>query len=124
MPFQNGRHSPNTLLPVQAVHDLAVELLQSDQMNLSLLLCLKKSFCKSTFGKDIVVITISISKHGCIIFNQLKLVHANLLISIFARTNDIFLSLYRCSDNIYLYLLFLFWIGAPPLPDLTQLNRK
>ena len=86
---------------------LLVEVFQCYQLNFATLLFLKKSIRESTFREDIVVIVVAFSENRGIIPNQIEFIHTDFLIPIFARTDDIVLTLNRCSDNINLYLLFL-----------------
>ena len=52
------------------------------------------------------MIVVAFSKYWCVIPNQIEFIHTNFFISILAWTDDLVLTLNRCSHNINLYLLY------------------
>ena len=95
---------------------LLVEIFQCYQLNFATLLCLKKSIRESAFRENIIMIVVAFSKYRCVIPHQIEFIHTNFFISVLARTDDIALTLDRCSNNINLYLLF-FSLGLSPTTD-------
>ena len=64
--------------------DLLIKILQCYQPNLSAHLRLAQSLRKVALGKDIVMIDRTFSEYRCVLPEQVKLIHTDLLISVFA----------------------------------------
>ena len=64
------------------------------------------------------------SEHRGVVPYQIEFLHADFLILIVTRTNEIVPASDGRSDEVDLDLFLLFGIGTPPLPDLTQLDGK
>ena len=103
-------------------YTLRIKVCQCYQPHYSARLSLKQTFRESSFGENIVVEMAAWSEHRGVVPYQIEFLHADFLILIVTRTNEIVPASDGRSDEVDLDLFLLFGIGTPPLPDLTQFD--
>lgn len=103
-------------------YTLQIKVCQCYQPHYSARLSLKQTFRESSFGENIVVEMAAWSEHRGVVPYQIEFLHADFLILIVTRTNEIVPASDGRSDEVDLDLFLLFGIGTPPLPDLTQFD--
>ena len=90
----------------------------------SLFFCLQQDRSKATFGENVIMENTVFTENGSIVPKQFQFIHADFLIPVFAGTNQIFIALHRCPDNVNLNLFPGFCVCSPPLPDITEHNGQ